>query len=97
MKKFSAILISLVLTAAFAGSVYYGFTHSRGVPVKIEKITTPVVEAPFIDKAIDKRGHLPGYMEPAQTSGNQAYVSGYRFALAEGKGRPAFYYGKGLS
>jgi len=53
MKKSTAFLISLLLIAVFAGLVYYGVIYSHGVPVKIEKITTPVVEAPFIDKAID--------------------------------------------
>jgi len=53
MKKSSAIVIILALSVLFAGLVYYGFTHSRGVPVKIEKQKTPVVEVPFIDKVID--------------------------------------------
>lgn len=53
MKKSTAFLIAIALIAAFAGLVYYGVTHSRGVPVKIEKIVTPRVEVPFIDREID--------------------------------------------
>ena len=60
MKKSTAFLISLLLIAVFAGLVYYGVIYSHGVPVKIEKIKTPVVEAPFIDQAIDlKEGISP--------------------------------------
>ena len=53
MKKTTTILISLVLVACFGLLVYYGLTHSRGVPVNVEKIERPVIEVPFIDKAID--------------------------------------------
>ena len=53
MKKSTAFLIAIVLISAFAGLVYYGATHSRGVPVKIEKIVTPLVEVPFVEQVID--------------------------------------------
>ena len=53
MKKTTAILISVVLIAAFAGLIYYGLTHSRGIPVKPEKIERPVIDAAFVDKEID--------------------------------------------
>lgn len=53
MKKSSAFLIALILIAAFAGLVYYGVTHSRGTPVKAEKIVIPVLEVPFIDTHIN--------------------------------------------
>lgn len=53
MKKSTAFLIIVSLIAAFAGLVYYGVLHSRGIPVKIEKITAPVVQVPFVDTEID--------------------------------------------
>lgn len=53
MKKTTAAFIAVVLILAFAGLVYYGVTYSRGIPVKIEKLVRPVLEAPFIDKDID--------------------------------------------
>ena len=53
MKKATAILISVVIIAAFGWLVYYGLTHSRGVPVKAEKIERPVIEVPFVDEDID--------------------------------------------
>jgi DMSO reductase family type II enzyme heme b subunit len=60
MKKSTAFLIAVVSIAAFAGLVYYGVTYSRGVPVKIEKIVTPLVEVPFIAQEIDlARGISP--------------------------------------
>ena len=53
MKKSTAFLIAIVLIAAFAGLIYYGVTNSRGTPVKIEKIVTPLAEVPFIAQDID--------------------------------------------
>ena len=53
MKKTTAIFISGLLAAAFAALVYYGLQHSRGVPIKIEKIERPLIEVNFADKEID--------------------------------------------
>ena len=53
MKKTTAIFISAILAAAFAALVYYGLQHSRGVPIKIEKIERPLIEVNFADKEID--------------------------------------------
>ncbi|MDO8749147.1 MAG: ethylbenzene dehydrogenase-related protein [Candidatus Omnitrophota bacterium] len=53
MKKSTAFLIAVILIAAFAGLIYYGVTNSRGTPVKIEKIVTPLAEVPFIAQDID--------------------------------------------
>lgn len=53
MKKSAVYLIALVLIAAFGGLAYYGLRHSRGIPVKIEKIEIPFVEVPLLDKDIN--------------------------------------------
>ena len=52
MKK-TVYFITFVLLAAFAGLVYYGARHWRGVPVQIEKFETPVLNVAFMDKDID--------------------------------------------
>jgi len=51
--KNKVIIITLVFVAGFLGLVYYAIMHSRGIPVKIEKIETPVLAVPFIDTRID--------------------------------------------
>lgn len=53
MKKSTVILISLTAIILFAGLVYYGLSHSRGVPVKIEEPEKIILEVRFLDKEID--------------------------------------------
>src|SRR3989338_7403067 len=53
MKKTTVILISVALVTAFGWLVYYGLTHSRGMPVEIEKIERPVIKVASIDEEID--------------------------------------------
>ena len=52
MKK-TVYFITFVLLAAFAGMVYYGARHWRGMPVQIEKFETPALNVAFMDKDID--------------------------------------------
>ncbi len=58
MKKTTAVLISAALIAGFGWLVYYGLTHSRGIPVKPEKIERPVITVASIDKDIDLNSGL---------------------------------------
>ena len=53
MKKSTVILISLTAIILFAGLVYYGLSHSRGVPVKLEKPKKVILEVQFLDEEID--------------------------------------------
>jgi DMSO reductase family type II enzyme heme b subunit len=53
MKKSTVILISLTAIILFAGLVYYGLSHSRGVPIKLEKPEKVILEVQFLDKEID--------------------------------------------
>lgn len=53
MKRAIVILIAVVSTAAFGLLVYYGFKHTRGVPVQIEEQKRATLSATYIDKAID--------------------------------------------
>ena len=53
MKKSTVILISLTAIILFAGLVYYGLSHSRGVPVKLEKPKKVILEVQFLNKEID--------------------------------------------
>jgi len=53
MKKNTVIIITVISILLFAGLVYYGLRHSRGVPVPVEKRERPVVEVAFLDKNID--------------------------------------------
>jgi hypothetical protein len=53
MKKSTAIVISIVLTAGFVGLVFYGLRYSRGIPVVIEEKTELILEARFLDQEID--------------------------------------------
>lgn len=64
MKKSSAFFISFALVAAFGGLIYYGVTHSRGIPVPIEKIVRPLVAVPSLDNDIDlEKGISPDIWE----------------------------------
>lgn len=56
--KFTVILISVILVLAFGMLIYLGIRHSRGIPVKVEKIERAVIEVPFIDKDIDLSGGI---------------------------------------
>lgn len=54
MKKTTVILIYIVLITGFAGLVYYGLRHARGIPTVISKEKERLVlEVPFIDNDID--------------------------------------------
>lgn len=53
MRRTIVILISVILIASFIWLVWYGIRHSRGVPVTVEKLKRPIIEAGFIDKDID--------------------------------------------
>ena len=53
MKKSAIISIAIISTAAFGVICYYGFTHTRGVPVKIEEVKRALLAAPYIEKEID--------------------------------------------
>jgi len=52
MKKI-VIPISAILIIGFLALVFYGFRHSRGVPVNVEEPEKVVLAVPFIDKDID--------------------------------------------
>lgn len=53
MKKSVIISIAVISIAAFGLVVYYGFTHTRGVPVKIEEVKRAIFRAPYVEKEID--------------------------------------------
>ena len=53
MKKSAIISIAIISIAAFGVICYYGFTHTRGVPVKLEEVKRAVIAAPHIEKEID--------------------------------------------
>lgn len=57
MKKFSIALIIIVAVALFGALTYYGFKHTRGVPVEVKEKKLPQIKAPYIEKEIDfKKG-----------------------------------------
>lgn len=53
MKKSIVILICVALALSFIGLVYYAIIYSRGIPTAVEKPERVILEAPFIDKALD--------------------------------------------
>jgi DMSO reductase family type II enzyme heme b subunit len=53
MKKSNVILIAILCIGIFSWLVYYGFRHSRGVPVPIEEIKKETLEVPMRHKEID--------------------------------------------
>lgn len=58
MKKFIIILICIAAVILFAVLVFYGATHVRGVPVRIEEPKREVLQVPFMDKEIDLRNGI---------------------------------------
>ena len=58
MKKFVIILICIAAVIFFALLVYYGATHVRGVPVRIEEPKREVLQVPLMDKEIDLRNGI---------------------------------------
>ena len=60
MKKATVIIISVVLVVGFLALVYYGVTHSRGVPVSVTELPPNVVEVLPAEKALNlKEGISP--------------------------------------
>lgn len=58
MKKFIIILICIAAVILFAVLVFYGATHVRGVPVRIEEPKREVLQVFFMDKEIDLRNGI---------------------------------------
>ena len=62
MKKSSTILIIVISIIAFLGLTYYGFIHTRGIPVLFEEREKPVLEVPLIEKAVDLKRSIGLYI-----------------------------------
>ena len=60
MRKSAIISIAIISIAAFGVICYYGFTHTRGVPVKLEEVKRAVIAAPHIEKEIGRSKGIDG-------------------------------------
>lgn len=53
MRKSVIVLIAVISIAAFSSVVYYGYRHTRGVPVPIEEQKRTLLKVSYIDEEID--------------------------------------------